>query len=172
MEPTLDPLPEKPTIPELSEFDKPTKHFDAIDYHSLPEAIQEVVRKKNMHYKRAQQLFIEIAFTTDKDKRLEMALVMLEDHEQVNACWSVIDEYKETGKILVERTKSIAEEVALIPDFSIGQSISNLRSNISKDQKKLNNIPEGHKKAKVLLRYQTNKIKLDLLIKRLEVADV
>lgn len=171
-EPTLDPLPKKTTIPQLSEFDRPTKHFDAIDYHSLPEAIQEVVRKKNMHFKRAQQLFIEIAFTTDKEKRLEMALVMLEDHEQVNACWSVIDEYKETGKILVERTKSIEEEVSLVPDVSIGQSISNLRSNITKDRKKLHNLPEGHKKAKVLLRYQTNKIKLDLLIKRLEVTDV
>lgn len=170
--PTLDSLPNKTTIPQLSEFDRPTKHFDTIDYHSLPEAIQEVVRKKNMHYKRAQQLFVEIGFTTDKDKRLEMAMVLLEDHEQVNACWSVIDEYKETGKILAERSKSLEEEVALVPEVSIGQSIANLRSNISKDRKKLGNLPEGHKKAKVLLRYQTNKIKLDLLIKRLEVTDV
>lgn len=171
-EPTLDPLPKKTAIPQLSEFDRPAKHFDAIDYHSLPEAIQEVVRKKNMHYKRAQQLFIEIGFTTDKENRLEMALVMLEDHEQVNVCWSVIDEYKETGKILSERSKSLEEEIALVPEVSIGQSIANLRSNISKDRKKLESLPEGHKKAKVLLRYQTNKIKLDLLIKRLEVTDV
>ena len=171
-EPILDPLTKKTTIPQLSEFDRPTKHFDAIDYHSLPEAIQEVVRKKNMHYKRAQQLFVEIGFTTDKEKRLEMALVMLEDHEQVNVCWSVIDEYKETGKILSERSKSLEEEIAMVPEVSIGQSIANLRSNISKDRKKLENLPEGHKKAKVLLRYQTNKIKLDLLIRRLEVTDV
>lgn len=156
----------KPVVPSLSDFDVPSKVAMKDDFFNLPDQMQAVVRKKNMHYKRAQQLFIEIPYIDDQDKRLEMALTILDDYDDVQACWSAIDEYRETGKVLEEKTVSIEEEVNAVPDALIGKSISNLCSNISKDKKKLLDLPEGHKKAKVLLRYQTNQIKLDLFRKR------
>lgn len=161
----------KSVIPPLSDFDVPGKVRKVDQYMSFPEQIQQVVRTKNLYYKRAQQLFIEIGFTEDRDKRLEMALTLLDDHEQVNACWATIDEYKETGTILIEKAKTIQDEIDVIGDVQLGQSLNNIRANISKDKKKLKSLPDGHKRAKVLLRYQANLLKLDLIQKRIGGAD-
>lgn len=160
--------PAQPVIAPLESFDIPAKAALNDAYNSFPERIKEIVRKKNMHYRRSQQLFIEIGFTEDQSKRLEMALTMLSDHDQVNACWAVIDEYKESGKILVEKTKSIEEEINQLSLEKLVSSLKNIPPNISKDKKKLEVLPDGHKKAKVLARYQINQIKLDLIKKRLE----
>jgi len=162
---------EKPVVPGLETFDHAVKTLPTDDYHSFPERIKEVVRKKNMHYRRALQLYIEIGLTDDRERRLEMALTLLQDHEEVNACWAVIDEYKATGKILVERVVTIQEEVAAIPLARLGQELANIQSNISKSKKRLDSLPDGEKKAKVLLRYETYLIKRDLIRKRLEVSD-
>lgn len=157
----------RPTIPSLEEFTVPNKPYKEDEYQSFPAQIQEVVRRKNMHYKRAQHLFVEIGFTEDKEKRLEMALVLLNDHEQVNACWATIDEYRETGAILVEKTKTIEDEISEISEVNLNKTLNNVRANISKDKKKLDSLPDGHRKAKVLLRYQANLVKQKLLIDKI-----
>lgn len=162
----------KKVIPRLEDFDVPTRKVKEDDYKDFPAQIQEVVRTKNMHYKRAQQLFIEIGFTEDQERRLEMALVLLNDHQQVQECWAVIDEYREKGQILVERKVTLEEEVNSIAEVDLYRALNNLRANISKDKKKLDTLPDGHKKAKVLLRYQSNLLKQDLLLKKIGGTDV
>lgn len=162
---------EKPVIPTLESFDQPSKAILKDDFHSLPDRIKDVYRKKNMHYSRHLQLFIEIGLTDDRDKRLEMALTMLSDKDEVNACWAVIDEYKETGRILVEETETIEEEVNELSLDQLIALIKNIPPNLSKDKAKLKTMPEGHKKAKVVLRYERNKIKLDLVKARLEAMN-
>ncbi|CDS92710.1 hypothetical protein BN1088_1431050 [Sphingobacterium sp. PM2-P1-29] len=162
---------EKPVIPTLESFDRPSKAIIKDDFHTLPDQIKDVYRKKNMHYSRYLQLFIEIGMTDDKDARLEMALTMLSDKEEVNACWAVIDAYKETGQILLEETKTIQEEVNELPLDQLIALIKNIPPNISKDKGKLKMMPDGHRKAKVLLRYERNKIKLDLVKTRLEAMN-
>jgi hypothetical protein len=163
--------PEKSVIAPLESFDIPAKAALNDDYFLFPEKIKEVVRRKNMHYRRSQQLFIEIGFTDDPDKRLEMAETLLNDHEQVNACWAVIDEYKESGKILVEQAKSIKEEINELQLDKLLSHLKNIPPNLSKDRKKLEALSDGAQKAKVLSRYQLNQIKLDLVKKRLEVLN-
>ncbi len=162
---------EKSIIAPLESFDIPAKAALNDDYFLFPEKIKEVVRRKNMHYRRSQQLFIEIGFTDDPDNRLAMAETLLNDHDQVNACWAVIDEYKLSGKILVEKAKSIQEEINELPLDKLLAHLKNIPPNISKDKKKLETFPDGHQKAKVLSRFQLNQIKLDLVKKRLEVLN-
>ncbi|MGA6117152.1 hypothetical protein [Sphingobacterium anhuiense] len=162
---------EKPIIPTLESFDRPSKAIIKDDFHSLPDRIKDVYRRKNMHYSRHLQLFIEIGMTDDKDARLEMALTMLSDKEEVNACWAVIDAYKETGQILLEETKTLQEEVNELSLDQLIALIKNIPPNISKDKGKLKTMPDGHRKAKVLLRYERNKIKLDLVKVRLEAMN-
>ncbi|MGJ1366289.1 hypothetical protein [Sphingobacterium spiritivorum] len=169
--PEIPIIPEKPVIPELSDFDIPVKNNQKDNWDSAPDQIKDVIRRKNMHHRRSQHLFIEIGLTEDKDKRLEMTLTLLNDHEQVNACWAVIDAYRETGKILVEKTVTLEEQVDSMSPKELIAASKNIPPNLSKDKAKLQHLEEGHKKAKVLLRYQTNQIKLDLVKKRLEVIN-
>jgi len=137
----------------------------------LPEAVQDLHRKKNMHHRRAMQLFIEIGFTEDQDRRLEMVLAMLDDHQAVNHYWSLIDEYRETGKYIAEHIATIEEKVAGTDPKLIGKSMANLQSNISKDKKKLLSLPDGHKRAKVQKRLELRLKELEQFKKLLEDGD-
>ncbi len=117
------------------------------------------------------QLFIEIGFTEDQDRRLEMVLAMLDDHQAVNHYWSLIDEYRETGKYIAEHIATIEEKVAGTDPKLIGKSMANLQSNISKDKKKLLSLPDGHKRAKVQKRLELRLKELEQFKKLLEDGD-
>lgn len=162
--------PKQAIIPNLSEFKGPAAApvKNKPDFHSLPDAMKDVTTIKNQHKRRADQLYIEIAFTESSEDRRIMALTMLEDYDKVQECWGILDNYRDTGIVLESKRKTIDEEVKDLSVLQMMNSLKNIRTYLCKDKKKAVAMKPGRQLSKVLARIQENQLKLKLLEERMK----
>ncbi|WP_377609534.1 hypothetical protein [Olivibacter jilunii] len=124
-----------------------------------------MIAKKNQHYRRALQLFIEIPYLETAEERAQHAITLLRDHRAVQDYWRLIDEFKETGKEITSAEQTLEEEVNDLTLIELAKESKNLPPNISKTKAKLKDLPDGKKRSKAL-------VKLQLFEKRLELVKI
>ncbi|MBB2149167.1 hypothetical protein [Pedobacter gandavensis] len=157
-------------IPTLHQMPSPSKSYGVPQqaWDKFPEPIKDLYGQSSKLHRHSQLLFDQARIAKSDEERLSYALPMLLERKDLNGNWKAIKDFHEKGKI---QEKIIEQEKASVQDLSIAEltrQMKNIPSYLSKDKKRVIDMPAGPKKNKVMLRIQEHEVKLDLIKKRLE----
>lgn len=140
----------------------------APDFTSAPDKIIEIKNAKTANYAKARKLFEVIRLTDGRQNRLNMGLELLDLMDKVNDAWSVIDEWKDKGKVREQQLEETEKSVSELTIAELMKEAKNLPTYISKDRTRLKDAATDAKKVKISTRLEINIKRLELVKQLLE----
>jgi hypothetical protein len=138
------------------------------DFTGAPDEIEKIRTEKTVRYAQARDLFANIRYMDSRENRLQAGLELLNHMDFVNDSWLVIDEWKETGKVLELNKKETEKTVSELTMAELLKESKNLPTYISKTSRKLKDAKSPALKVKFAKQLEERKHRFDLVKKRLE----
>jgi hypothetical protein len=138
------------------------------DFTDAPAEIEKIRQEKSKRYAQARDLFANIRFMDSRENRLRAGLELLDHMDFVNDSWLVIDEWKETGKVLELKKVETEKEVADLSVAEMLKEVKNLPTYISKYKQKLKNAKAPALKSKFAKKLEAMQHRFNLIKQRLE----
>jgi hypothetical protein len=139
-----------------------------LDFTSAPDQILRIRDEKTQNYAQARALFANIRVMDSKQHRLKAGLELLDLMDKVNEAWSVIDAWKDTGKIAEQKQAETEKDVAALTIRELIAESRNLPTYITKDRKLLETDLPDAKRVEVAFRLQFRIARLKLINNRLD----
>ena len=156
--PAVKALPVSPKIHSLTDN----------EWNQAPDAIKDLYVLNHQLKSHAEFLHHQIRIEPYRERRLSMALELLNDRDSANANWQIIRNYNINGKVNEQIIKESAPTIDKMTMAELTAVLKNFPTYITKDNAKLAGMPDGSKKNKILQRLQERKVQLELAKKRLE----
>ena len=153
-------------IPHVRENIRNSKFLNP-DLTNAPDEITKIRDEKNKRYAQARRLFETIRVMDSREHRLQAGLELLDHMDFVNDSWSVIDEWKESGKVREIKQAETEKEAAALALPELLKEAQNLPTYITKDRKKLAAAKTDKEKMKISLRLEFRIKRLDLIKTRI-----
>lgn len=137
------------------------------NWQDVPESIMMVRDEKTKVYAEARKMFETVRHLDSQEHRLELALQILDKMDFVAESWSVIDEYRETGKVREMKLKQAVDVVSDMDLKTLLRKSNNLKSYISKSKKALAEATTPRRQAKIKSRLESQQIQLAEMERRI-----
>lgn len=101
-----------------------------------PEAIEQLEKRWRVLYKECAHLHAQLLHRVTDEERLETALHILNNMDEVEEIWHQVDHWKETGTMSVI-SKTDEDDFSHLDAHALYRQMRNLQANIAKTKKKI-----------------------------------
>lgn len=157
-------------IPAVSEMPFSPRIYSLTDaeWDAAPGVIKDLYTENSKLKSHAELLHHQIRVSGTSHDRLSMALELLDDRDKRNDNWTIIKDFQETGKVKDRVIQEAGKSIEQLTMPELNAILKNFPTYLSKDKARLEGLPDGVKKNKVLLRIQEREAILQLAKARLE----